>query len=120
MRGGASGPREGARSTGGDATGTRSRAGPPRGPGGAGPGERRAIDVVECDVPSFEDCARMAAEVRELGRTVEILVTAAGITRDKTWAKMEPDQWRAVLDTNLNGVYNVPRQFIDGMVERGF
>jgi acetoacetyl-CoA reductase len=62
----------------------------------------------------------MAAEVRERVGTVEILVNAAGITRDKTLAKMEPDQWRAVLDTNLNGVYNVTRQFLDGMIERGF
>jgi acetoacetyl-CoA reductase len=78
------------------------------------------IDVVECDVTSFEDCARMAAEVRQRVGVVEILVNCAGITRDKTLAKMEPSQWHAVLDTNLNGVFHVTRQFVEGMVERGF
>src|SRR5579864_8649384 len=78
------------------------------------------IEVVECDVTSFDDCARMAAEVRNRGGVVEILVHCAGITRDKTLAKMEPSQWHAVLDTNLNGVFNVTRQFVDAMVERGF
>jgi acetoacetyl-CoA reductase len=82
--------------------------------------EGREIEVVECDVASFEDCVRMAADVRGRVGTVEILVNAAGITRDKTLAKMAPDQWRAVLDTNLNGVFNVTRQFLDGMIERGF
>jgi acetoacetyl-CoA reductase len=82
--------------------------------------EGRDVEVVECDVASFEDCIRMAAEVRARIGTVEILVNCAGITRDRTLAKMDPAQWRAVLDTNLNGAFNVTRQFIDGMVQRGF
>jgi acetoacetyl-CoA reductase len=82
--------------------------------------EGQDIAVVECDVASFEHCVRMAEEVRARVGVVEVLVNCAGITRDKTLAKMDPTQWRAVLDTNLNGVFNVTRQFIDGMVERGF
>jgi acetoacetyl-CoA reductase len=62
----------------------------------------------------------MAQRVRAAHGTVEILVNGAGITRDKTLAKMEPGQWAAVLDTNLNGAFNVTRQFIDGMIERRF
>ena len=83
-------------------------------------GEGYEIELAACDVASFEDCARMAAEVRAKVGVVEILVNCAGITRDKTLAKMDPAQWHAVLDTNLDGVFNVTRQFIDGMVERGF
>ena len=82
--------------------------------------EGNEIALVECDVTSFEDCARMAAQVRTGAGVVEILVNCAGITSDKTLAKMDPSQWHAVLDTNLNGVFNVTRQFIEGMVERGF
>ncbi len=78
------------------------------------------IQVAECDVTSFDDCVRLAAEVRNRAGVVEILVHCAGITSDRTLAKMEPAQWHAVLDTNLNGVFNVTRQFVDGMVERGF
>jgi acetoacetyl-CoA reductase len=82
--------------------------------------EGREIQLAECDVASFENCIRMAAEVRQRVGAVEILVNCAGITRDKTLAKMDPTQWHAVLDTNLNGVFNVTRQFIEGMAERGF
>jgi acetoacetyl-CoA reductase len=86
--------------------------------------ERRAEgqqpDAVECDVASFESCARMAEQVRARLGTVEILVNSAGITRDKTLVKMEPAQWAAVLDTNLNGAFNVTRQLIDGMIEHRF
>jgi acetoacetyl-CoA reductase len=78
------------------------------------------LDAVECDVASFESCARMAERVKARFGTVEILVNCAGITRDKTLVKMDLDQWTAVLDTNLNGAFNVTRQLIDGMIERGF
>ncbi len=79
-----------------------------------------SIDLVECDVASYDDCVRMAGEVRTRLGVVEILVNCAGITRDRTLAKMEPVQWHAVLDTNLDSAFNVTRQFIEGMVERGF
>jgi acetoacetyl-CoA reductase len=78
------------------------------------------VCLAECDVSSFESCEAMAQRVRAAHGTVEILVNGAGITRDKTLAKMEPGQWAAVLDTNLNGAFNVTRQFIDGMIERRF
>lgn len=82
--------------------------------------ECHSIDLVECDVASFADCVRMAQEVRTRAGVVEILVNCAGITRDRTLVKMEPAEWHAVLDTNLDSAFNVTRQFIEGMVERGF
>jgi acetoacetyl-CoA reductase len=51
---------------------------------------------------------------------VDILINCAGITRDATFRKMTPDQWRAVLATNLDSVFNVTRHVIDAMVERGW
>jgi acetoacetyl-CoA reductase len=78
------------------------------------------VALVECDVTSFESCARMAREVESTVGPVDIVVNCAGITRDKTLAKMEPGQWRAVLNTNLDSAFNVTRQFVDGMAERGF
>jgi acetoacetyl-CoA reductase len=82
--------------------------------------EGREIELAECDVSSFEDCARMAAAVRTGIGVVEIVVNCAGITRDRTLAKMDPAQWHAVLGTNLDGVFNVTRHFVDGMVEQRF
>jgi acetoacetyl-CoA reductase len=47
-------------------------------------------------------------------------VNCAGITRDSTFRKMTPEQWRAVLSTNLDSVFNVTRHVIDDMVEAGW
>ena len=51
---------------------------------------------------------------------VDVLVNNAGITRDGTFRKMSLDDWRAVMDTNLNSLFNVTKQVIDGMADRGW
>lgn len=51
---------------------------------------------------------------------VDILVNNAGITRDGQFRKMSKADWDAVIDTNLNSLFNVTKQVIDGMVERGW
>jgi acetoacetyl-CoA reductase len=55
----------------------------------------------------------------EFGK-VDVLVNNAGITRDTVFRKMTPEDWRAVIDTNLNSLFNVTKQVIDGMVEAGW
>ena len=61
------------------------------------------------------------ALVKQLnGRSVDVLVNNAGITRDGVFRKMTADDWRAVMDTNLNSLFNVTKQVIDGMADRGF
>ena len=50
----------------------------------------------------------------------DILVNNAGITRDGVFRKMPLEDWRAVIDTNLNSVFNVTKQVIDGMLEKGW
>ncbi|HQY27806.1 MAG TPA: acetoacetyl-CoA reductase [Burkholderiaceae bacterium] len=59
---------------------------------------------------------KVKAEIGE----VEILVNNAGITRDGVFRKMSLDDWRAVIDTNLNSLFNVTKQVIDGMLDRGW
>ena len=49
---------------------------------------------------------------------IDILVNNAGITRDTTFAKMSLEQWRSVLDTNLNSLFNVTKQVVNGMIEK--
>ena len=51
---------------------------------------------------------------------VDVLVNNAGITRDRMFLKMTPDDWKAVIDTNLNSMFNVTKQVVPGMVERGW
>jgi len=53
----------------------------------------------------------------ELG-TISVLVNNAGITRDSLFRKMSLEDWRAVLDTNLNSLFNVTKQVIEGMISQ--
>ena len=59
-------------------------------------------------------------KVRAAHGTVDILVNNAGITRDGVLRKMSLDDWRAVIDTNLNSLFNVTKQVIDGMMDQGW
>ena len=72
------------------------------------------------DVTDFEAMGEMVKKIARDHGPIEILVNCAGITRDSTFRKMTPDQWRAVLSTNLDSVFNVTKHVIDGMVERGW
>ncbi|MBK1709053.1 MULTISPECIES: acetoacetyl-CoA reductase [Marichromatium] len=78
------------------------------------------FDTIAADVADPEDCARMAAAIAERHGPVDILVNCAGITRDKTFKRMEPEHWNAVLDINLKSVFNVTKPLWEGMLERGF
>lgn len=51
---------------------------------------------------------------------IDILVNNAGITRDGMFRKMTKADWDAVIDTNLNSLFNVTKQVIDDMVDRGW
>ena len=51
---------------------------------------------------------------------IDVLVNNAGITRDRMVLKMTREDWDAVIDTNLNSMFNVTKQVIPDMVERGF
>ena len=60
-----------------------------------------------------------AKAVDEYG-VIDVLVNNAGITRDRMFLKMTPDDWKAVIDTNLNSMFNVTKQVVPGMVEKGW
>src|SRR5450432_34436 len=78
------------------------------------------IPVYKWDVSSFEACAAGIKQVEaELG-PVEVLVNNAGITRDSQLHRMKPEQWTAVINTNLGSLFNMSRQVIEGMRERKF
>lgn len=75
---------------------------------------------VECDVTSFDSCAAMAQKVQSEVGPVDIVVNNAGITKDGMFRKMAKENWNAVIATNLDSVYNVTKQFVDGMLERNY
>jgi len=78
------------------------------------------IGLVAGDVASPISCIEMIEELERRFAPVEILVNCAGITRDKTFKRMELDHWESVIKTNLNSVYYVTRPVWEGMLERGF
>ncbi len=51
---------------------------------------------------------------------IDVLVNNAGITKDRMFLKMTPEDWKAVIDTNLNSMFNVTKQVVPGMVEKGW
>jgi len=79
-----------------------------------------AIPVYKWDVSAFDACAAGVKQVEaELG-PVDVLVNNAGITRDSMCHRMTPDQWNAVISTNLGSLFNMTRQVIEGMRTRKF
>lgn len=79
-----------------------------------------AIEVIGADVSSAEACREMIRTIEAADGQVDILVNAAGITRDGTLKKMPEENWAAVIDTNLNSVYNATQPVFEGMCNRGF
>ncbi len=76
--------------------------------------------VVKGNVSSFADCAAAVAKVeKELG-PIDVLVNNAGITRDAMLHKMSEEQWNEVIHVNLASIFNMTRNVIEGMRERGF
>ena len=74
----------------------------------------------ECDVTDYSACAVLAEKINtELGQ-VDVLVNNAGITRDASFKKLSKTDWDMVIGTNLNSVFNISKQFVDGMADRGW
>jgi len=70
------------------------------------------------NVADWDSTVKAFEQVRELYGTVDVLVNNAGITRDGMFRKMSQEDWRAVIDTNLNSLFNVTKQVIEGMVDK--
>ena len=82
--------------------------------------ERTGIAIYKWDVADHEacmaGCARVAADLGD----VDIVVNNAGITRDGTILKMSYDDWKAVIDTNLGGCFNMAKAVFPGMRARNW
>jgi acetoacetyl-CoA reductase len=76
--------------------------------------------AVPCDVADIDSCAKAAAEVVARLGPIDVLVNNAGITRDMTFKKMDKVNWDAVLRTNLDSLFNMSKQVVDSMAERGW
>jgi len=78
------------------------------------------IPVHKFDVGDFSACeAGIKRIVADMG-PIDVLINNAGITRDAVLHRMTPEQWDAVIHTNLTSVFNTTRLVIEGMRTRGF
>jgi len=79
-----------------------------------------AVRFEPVDVSQFESCVSLVERVQQQHGSIDILVNAAGITRDTSLRKMTPQQWHELMRVNLDGVFNMCRNVVEGMSERGF
>lgn len=78
------------------------------------------IDVVYGDIARFSDCEKITSLVMERYGRIDVLVNNAGITKDSSLRKMSPQQWQEVLDANLTSVFNMTRNVIPMMLDKGY
>ena len=72
------------------------------------------------DVSSWESTVEAFAKARAEHGPIDVLVNNAGITKDRGFLKMTREDWDAVISTNLTSMFNVTKQVVPDMVERGF
>jgi acetoacetyl-CoA reductase len=78
------------------------------------------IAFAPLDVRDFDACGELVRDIEAEHGSLDILVNAAGITRDGSLRKMDKAQWDAVFGVNLDGVFNLCRHAVEGMATRGF
>ncbi|SVB54222.1 uncharacterized protein METZ01_LOCUS207076 [marine metagenome] len=79
------------------------------------------IKTYKFDAGYFESCQKAVQEIEnDLGSNIDIVVNNAGITRDKFFHKMAPEDWSAVINTNLNSMFNITRSVIEKMRAKKF
>lgn len=78
------------------------------------------VEFQKADVTSLESVSNAAKQIVEKHKKIDILINNAGITRDASFLKMTPDQWKQVIDVNLTGVFNCTKAVAHYMVENKY
>ena len=78
------------------------------------------VMVVKGNVGNFMDCKHAVEQVEKALGPVDVLVNNAGITRDGVFHKMTSEQWSEVIRVNMDSLFNMTRQVIEGMRDRGW
>jgi acetoacetyl-CoA reductase len=82
--------------------------------------DETGIPVFKWDVSNYDACAAGIKAVEAAVGPIDILVNNAGITKDAMFHKMTPENWNAVINTNLNSLFNMTHPLWSGMRDRSF
>jgi len=78
-----------------------------------------SVRLFPLDVTDHNFCQEaLGALLQEEGR-IDVLVNNAGITKDTTFKRMTAEKWNAVINTNLNSLFNVTQPLFDAMCQQG-
>jgi acetoacetyl-CoA reductase len=83
-------------------------------------GQGHDFRAYPCDVTDYDSCKACAEKVTKEVGNIDVLVNNAGITRDMTFKKMDKVNWDAVMQTNLDSVFNMTKQVCDAMADRSW
>ncbi len=78
------------------------------------------IDIFFADLTDFSSTEKMVNEVLSQFKQIDILINNAGVTEDTTLAKMTPEQWHHVINSNLNSTFNVTRNVLKDMIKNQY
>jgi 3-oxoacyl-[acyl-carrier protein] reductase len=75
--------------------------------------------TLKADIGNFNDVRDMFDRIKDKFGKLDILVNNAGIVRDRTLKNMSPEEWNAVINTNLTGAFNVTKNALEIMADYG-
>jgi len=78
------------------------------------------FECIYGDITDWESTRKAFEMAREQFGPIDVLVNNAGITRDASFRKLTPEDWNAVIGTNLSGLFNTTKQVIEGMLTKGW
>jgi len=78
------------------------------------------ISSLKWDVSDYDSCSKEIEKIYQKFKSIDILVNNAGITRDAPLHKMSLENWKKVIDVNLNSIFNITSLVINRMRENGF
>ncbi|WP_163327971.1 3-oxoacyl-[acyl-carrier-protein] reductase [Desulfurobacterium thermolithotrophum] len=80
--------------------------------------EEIGVNGIKMNVTDREEVKKVVAEILEKEGQIDVLINNAGITKDTLFLRMKDEDWDSVIDTNLNGVYNVTRVVVPAMIKK--
>lgn len=82
--------------------------------------EHYDVMTVKADISKINEVEAMVSSVRTRFGKIDVLVNNAGISQQKLFNDISPDDWNRMISVNLTGAYNCSRAVINGMINRKY